>query len=296
MVKWYDLISSFSLFGQAAARLAFEETVPRKATPSPLFRPPSKKKAFDEVFEQLLAMISQGRLKPGDKLPPERTLAEMLAVSRQTIREALKKAESRGLIRVRQGEGTFILSAGSALMDTPFLAMLKEEMARVTEFTEIRELIERWCARKAAELATPGEVKAMEEALARMEGLVESDQPLGQPDIDFHLAIAEASHNTLMVHLMSTIREIWVSIIRISGRRRRPDKNRLLIEQHREILEAIRGRDPDKTEEKMARHLQFAGGEWQAEIEGAQAGRDVKKAGGTSSGSRKRSMGKGVRS
>jgi len=231
-----------------------------------VFSPILKRKIFDEVYDQLISLISNGKLKPGEKLPPERDLARDLKVSRQSIREALKKAESKGLIKVRQGEGTFILSAASDLMESPFLTMMTEEVGKIYEFIEIRKLIEAWCAEKAAEFTTAKELKKMEKALSEMEKLIDSREILGKPDIDFHIAIAEASHNTLMVHMMTTIKQIFLSMFKISNFTRRPGKNRILIKQHQEIYEAIKSRNPKLARQKMESHLQFVESEWREEI------------------------------
>lgn len=123
------------------------------------FNTVQKRKIYDEVYDQLISLISKGRLRPGEQLPPERVLARDLKVSRQTIREALKKAETKGLISVRQGEGTFVLSAVSDWMEAPLVLMMTEEVKRVYEFLEIRKLIEVWCARKAAEVGTSNDLK-----------------------------------------------------------------------------------------------------------------------------------------
>jgi GntR family transcriptional repressor for pyruvate dehydrogenase complex len=231
-----------------------------------VFGPIMKKKVFDEVYDQLVSLISNGKLKPGEQLPPERDLARDLKISRQSIREALKKAESKGLIKVRQGEGTFILSAASDLIQFPLLTMLTEEVGRIYEFIEIRKLIEVWCARKASESATVKELRKMERALLEMEKLIDSKEILGQPDIDFHIAIAEASHNTLMVHMMTTVKQIFLSMFKISNFTRRPEKNRILIRQHQEIYEAIKDRNPNLAAQKMEGHLQFVESEWREEI------------------------------
>ncbi len=90
----------------------------------------AKRKILDEVYDQLLSLISNGKLKPGEQLPPERVLARDLKVSRQSIREALKRAESKGLVKIRQGEGTFILSAASSLIETPFLTLRFMNLSR----------------------------------------------------------------------------------------------------------------------------------------------------------------------
>ena len=225
-----------------------------------------KKKILDEVYDQLLSLISNGKLKPGERLPPERVLARDLKVSRQSIREALKRAESKGLVKVRQGEGTFILSAASHLIESPFLTLMTEEVEKIYEFIEIRKLIEVWCAKKSAEFITAKELKKMEKALSEMEKLIDSREILGKPDIDFHIAIAEASHNTLMVHMMTTIKQIFLSMFKISNFIRRPGKNKILIKQHQEVYEAIKNRNPELAGKKMERHLLFVESEWREEM------------------------------
>ena len=238
-----------------------------KSTPYEMpFGPVRKKKIFDEVYDQLISLISSGKLRPGAQLPPERVLASELKVSRQSIREALKKAESKGLIAVRQGEGTFVLSVASELMETPLLAIMAEEIERVYEFIEIRKLIEVWCAKRAAEVTTRKELSKMEQALVEMEELIDSSEILGQPDIDFHVAIAEASHNTLMVHVMASVKKIFLLKFRISNFMAPPGKNRILIKQHWEIYEAIKGRNSDLAAQKMESHLQFVEREWREDV------------------------------
>jgi len=109
-------------------------------------------------------------------------------------------------------------------------------------------------------------LKKMEKSLSEMEKLVDSNEILGQPDIDFHIAIAEASHNTLMVHVMTTVKQIFFTMFKISNFMRRPGKNRMLIKQHQEIYEAIKKRDPELARKKMERHLEFVESEWREEI------------------------------
>jgi GntR family transcriptional repressor for pyruvate dehydrogenase complex len=235
-----------------------------------------KKKILDEVYDQLLSLINNGNLKPGEQLPPERVLARDLKVSRQSIREALKRAESKGLVKVRQGEGTFILSAASHLIESPFLTLMTEEVEKIYEFIAIRKLIEVWCAKKAAEFVTAKELKRMEKALSEMEKLVNSKEILGQPDIDFHIAIAEASHNTLMVHLMTTVKQIFFTMFKISNFIRRPGKNKILIKQHQEVYAAIKSRNPNLAAQKMERHLKFVEREWREEINHPRSKRRLK--------------------
>jgi len=230
------------------------------------FNTVQRRKIYDEVYDQLISLISRGRLKPGEQLPPERVLAKELKVSRQTIREALKKAETKGLISVRQGEGTFVLSAVSDWMEAPLVLMMTEEVKRVYEFLEIRKLIEVWCARKAAEVATSKDLKKLEKALLEMDKLRDSPGTLGQADIDFHITIAEVSRNTLMVHMMTSVRQIFSTMFKISNFTRPPGKNKILIKQHHEIYEAIKTKDPDLARQKMEEHLAFVESEWTEDI------------------------------
>ncbi|HUT83820.1 MAG TPA: FCD domain-containing protein, partial [Thermodesulfobacteriota bacterium] len=89
---------------------------------------------------------------------------------------------------------------------------------------------------------------------------------LGQSDIDFHIAIAETSRNTLMVHMMTSVRQIFSTMFKISNFTRPPGKNKILIKQHQQIYEAIKSKDPDLATQKMEEHLAFVESEWTQDI------------------------------
>jgi GntR family transcriptional repressor for pyruvate dehydrogenase complex len=129
---------------------------------------------------------------------------------------------------------------------------MTEEVEKIYEFIAIRKLIEVWCAKKAAEFVTAKELKRMEKALSEMEKLVDSKEILGQPDIDFHIAIAEASHNTLMVHLMTTVKQIFFTMFKISNFIRRSE-NKIQL-QHQEVMRQLRA-ESNLAAQKMERHL-----------------------------------------
>ena len=231
------------------------------------FSPIKRRMVYDELYDQIVSMISKGELKPGDKLPPERELAKQLKVSRQSIREALKKAETQGLVEVRHGEGTFVLSMVSHWMEEPLLIMITEEVGKVNEFHEIRKLLEVWCARKAAEVATTRELKKLKKELVEMEKAIESLQPFGRLDFDFHLSIVEASHNTLMLHMFTSLKRVFEFKYKISRIAKNfPEKHRILHMQHQEVYEAIKSRNPELAEQKMEEHLQFIEKEWIQDI------------------------------
>jgi len=218
---------------------------------------------YDELYDQIVAMISKGELKPGDKLPPERELAKHLKVSRQSIREALKKAETLGLVEVRHGEGTFVLSMVSHWMEEPLLIIMTEEVGKVNEFLEIRKLLEVWCARKAAEVAMTRELKRLKQDLAEMEKVIDSLEAFGQIDFDFHLGIVGASHNTLMLHMFTSLKRVFEFKYKISNIAKDfQEKHRILHKQHQELYEAIKAGDPELAGQKMEAHLQFVEKEW----------------------------------
>ena len=132
-----------------------------------LFSPVKTNKKSDGVYNQLFSLISSGKLTPGDKIPSERELAAELRISRQSIREALDRAEVMGLIKVRQGEGSFILSSVKGALKPPLALIIEQEAARIFDFLEIRKLVEGWCAEKAALEATDEELQGMQEILKK---------------------------------------------------------------------------------------------------------------------------------
>ena len=105
-----------------------------------LFFPIKSSKLSDEVYKQIVSLISSGKLNPGDKIPSERELAADLRISRQSIREALNRAEVMGLVEVRQGEGSFILSSVKKSLKPPLTLIIEKEAERIFDFLEIRKL------------------------------------------------------------------------------------------------------------------------------------------------------------
>ena len=141
-----------------------------------LFSPIKSSKLSDEVYKQIVSLISSGMLNPGDKIPSERELAADLRISRQSIREALNRAAVMGLIEVRQGEGSFILSSVKKSLKPPLTLIIEKEAARIFDFLEIRKLVEGWCAEKAAIEATEGDLENMAAILEEMKKVASKDK------------------------------------------------------------------------------------------------------------------------
>jgi GntR family transcriptional repressor for pyruvate dehydrogenase complex len=222
-----------------------------------IFSPVKARKISDEVYKQLVSSISGGQFKPGEKLPPEREMASDLGVSRQSIREALYRAEVMGLIEVRQGEGSFVLSSVRESLKSPLSILLEEEAGRIFEFLDVRNLIEGWCAEKAATEATTEDLERMAGILEKMEASSPGDYEWETVDVEFHLSIAAATHNVIAIHIMEALKDSFSSFFRFRKVLMRPEKKDLLFQHHEEIYRAISQRDPPLAKKKLLAHLGF---------------------------------------
>ncbi|MGQ9648062.1 MAG: FadR/GntR family transcriptional regulator [Thermodesulfobacteriota bacterium] len=219
---------------------------------------PLRKRRFtDHVVEQLREFIVDQHLDPGQKLPPDSELAETFNVSRGTIREALHVLEHDGLVRIKKGPGGGIfISEGNLIhvIEAVSLAMCREQVA-FEELLEARKSIEDRIVRLAALRATRKDLEDLARTLERMEKL-EGDQELFvRWDTDFHLTLARAAKNKILLMFMTTLKEIHNRII--SEVRLREDLFPSAIRYHRRIYEAVNKRDPEKASQMMIDHLEY---------------------------------------
>ncbi len=222
----------------------------------------------DEVYDRILSLISKGVLGPGERLLPEREMADRFQVSRQSVREALNRAKLLGLIEVRPGDGTFVRSLVPGSLVEPLSVMLQRETGRVLEFLQVRKVLEGWCAAETARRARPADLRKLASCLKRMARISKGGGLLGKPDVEFHIAIAEATHNTVMAHIVNSLRAMFQAVLRVRFVTRDPGRTQLLVGQHERILEAIRRRDPAGATGAMVAHLEFIEGEIRRYAEG----------------------------
>ena len=222
-----------------------------------LFSPIKSSKLSDEVYNQIVSLISSGKLKPGDKIPSERDLAADLKISRQSVREALSRAEIMGLIEVRQGEGSFILSSINKSLKPPLSIILEKEAERIFEFIEIRKLIEGWCAEKAANEATIEDLKNMEEILAKMKKVASKDKQWEELDLELHLSFAKATHNVIAVHVMEALKTNFKPFFKFAKSMPRSERIDVLWQHHFEIFTAIKRGKPRTAQKKVIDHLSY---------------------------------------
>jgi len=208
---------------------------------------------YEEIIRQVKQMIAEGRLKTGDRLPPERDLAEKFVVSRTSVREALRALESLGLIEIRPGEGTFVREVSvEALIEPLALAMLSQREA-TAELFEARRLLEPIIAGLAAQRATPEEIQEMERILEEQAKEIAAGKSGVMQDAEFHAAISSAAHNRAITRLVHAIMDLLTQSreesLNTPGRVRRSH------EDHRRILAAISERNPGAAERAMGDHV-----------------------------------------
>ena len=222
-----------------------------------LFSAVTPSKIPDVVYKQLVSLIAKGHLKPGEKLPSERAMAQELDVSRQSIREAIYRAKTAGLIEVRQGEGTFVISSLKGDFKAPLSILLEEQAEKVFEFLEIRKPIEAWCAERASETATPADLKRMQGILKKMERVNPPEPAWERADLDFHASVAAATHNVIAIHVMEGLKDSFHTYFRVKKFTTKPERKKVLLRQHRDIFEAISQKDPKQAREKIMKHLDY---------------------------------------
>jgi GntR family transcriptional repressor for pyruvate dehydrogenase complex len=215
--------------------------------------PVKSTRIYEEIVRQIKQMISEGRLKSGDQLPPERDLADKFVVSRTSVREALRALESLGLVEIRAGEGTFVRQGSVEALIEPLALVMLSQREGIAELFEARRLLEPAIAALAARRATPEEIQEMDhildeqgaEAAAGRTGLIQ--------DAKFHAAIASAAHNQAITRIVHAMMDLLTQSREESlGTPGRPARSH---ESHRRILEAIVRRDAAAAEEAMREHI-----------------------------------------
>ncbi|MGA2000463.1 MAG: FadR/GntR family transcriptional regulator [Terriglobales bacterium] len=212
-----------------------------------------KDKVYDQVARKLEQFIRQ-ELKPGDKLPSERELAQSCKVSRSSIRDAMRKLELMGLVEPRQGAGTIVRDSSPNAMVNPLFSVLMRKRKHIAELLDVRIMIEPAIAARAAKHITPEQLARMEEILRRHGEKVTRGELAMEEDSEFHYTIAMAANNSVLLHvidvLMDLLRESRERNMQVEGR---PQKS---FEGHQRIFTALSRGDAKAAEAAMRRHLE----------------------------------------
>jgi DNA-binding FadR family transcriptional regulator len=212
----------------------------------------------NRIAAELEKLIIEGKLAIGEKLPAERDLAENLGVSRASLRDALHILELRGLLTRRQGRGTIVTGDARPELRSSLFGDMSEAARLITEVMDLRAVIEPPITARAAARARSVDLERLEDFVTQAERELESDAldipTLMKLDIEFHIAIAEATHNPFLRRLL----EVTVEWMQPSRREDLQTRERLQrsIQAHREIYMAIRESEVDHAQEAMASHVQ----------------------------------------
>lgn len=221
------------------------EAVYAKIKPKPI---------FEIIIEQIRDQIVAGSLKPGDLLPAERQLAEMMGVNRHSLREALKVLEFLGVVQSRTGIGTIVNNLGQDILcDRVAQAANFSPRFFLFELMELRQAIEPHAAALAAKRATPEDLAEMEKAMKDLRAEFQGGELGTDADERLHLALAKATHNDTFVRLtepmMAMLNDYRQNSLQIKGRRKET------LVEHERIFSAVFEHRPDDAREAMAEHL-----------------------------------------
>ncbi|MFQ5913356.1 MAG: FadR/GntR family transcriptional regulator [Nitrospinota bacterium] len=212
-----------------------------------------KNRVYEAIVNQVLSLIAQGQLKSGDRLPPERDLVESFNVSRASVREAICVLESLGLVESRVGSGTYVTTPKVENLIQPLALTILQEQDNLQEIFEARRLIEPYLAGLAAERATQAEKEELAAIVERHARLVAKGETGAEADVDFHLAIARAARNQVLLRLIDGIHDLLGksrdSSFQVGGR---PKQS---LNGHLKVLEAIQREDSPGARIAMDDHL-----------------------------------------
>ena len=218
-------------------------------------------KVSDSIVDQLEQMILDGVLKPGDRLPGERELAHQLDVSRPSLREAIVVMESKGLLQVRRGGGTFVCDVVAHTITDPLVHLLKRHPDTTHDVVELRLSLEEIAAYYAAVRATDADRMILKHRFEALEAacMTGDTEQNAEVDVEFHMAIAEASHNVVLVLVMRGLFNLLrVSILgNLEKIYREASGKEIIASQHRDLFDAVMAGEAEAAREAAHTHLAF---------------------------------------
>ncbi|MEK4921203.1 FadR/GntR family transcriptional regulator [Cytobacillus sp. FSL R5-0569] len=210
-----------------------------------------RKTLAQQVEEQIIELLISNKLKPGDKLPPEMELMELLGVSRPVMREAMTSLESLGIVKRKTRDGTYFTES---ISNKPFSTMLSLVSDNIEAIVEARTSLELGLVTYAAEKMTDETLEALNDTIIKMENSV--DNEYGEHDLMFHRIIALSVNNPV---LQGMIDSLLLSHVKINAQIKYREKEKT-IRHHKAIYEALKKKDPQAAFQAMYNHLKFVEG------------------------------------
>ena len=212
---------------------------------------------YREIVKQIKDLVREKTLVPGDQLLPERQLAEQLGVSRSALREALTALESMGLLEIAPRGGAFIKEVSMENFIEPLAAVMLKEREHISDLMQARKILEVEIVKLAAQNASKTDLYQIRQAAVDMYEDAKHDRDASAADVEFHLSIARASQNSVLINIMTMLSGLMKEAF---GPRRRkilkdPDQVKYFCEQNFAIYEAIKNKEIDTAAALMYEHL-----------------------------------------
>ena len=225
------------------------------------FEPVNQEKLSHGVMRQIEGLILRGILRPGERLPSERELSDRMGVSRPSLREALGELQEQGLLVSKAGAGVFVADVLGSAFSPALVALFSTHDEAVFDYIDFRRDMEGLAAERAAHLGSDTDLAVIDAIFGKMVAAHAKRNPSeeAQLDADFHLAIIEASHNVVMLHMMRSMYDLLkegVFYNRSIMFKQRMTRSHLL-DQHEAINAAIQARDPEKARAAVASHMDY---------------------------------------
>lgn len=225
------------------------------SAPRPVYLPVQTKRAFEEVAQQIRDQLSQGLLRPGDRLPSERELAERFGLSRNTVREALRALEMSGLLELRKGAtgGAFVREGQGDAVISGFTDLFRLGYILPDDLAEARLILGTEIGRLACQRATVEELIALDTNLDSSESAAAhaDDARRLQLNLEFHALLAKAARNPVLIILTDALNEIHQRLLRVMV----PAENTRIVTARRRIVMHMRNRDEDEMARELREHL-----------------------------------------
>lgn len=218
-------------------------------------------KLSQSVVRQIEQLILRGILRPGERLPSERDLSERLGVSRPSLRDAVADLEGRGLLVSRPGAGIFVADVLGSAFSPALVQLFATHDEAVFDYIAFRRDMEGLAADRAARLGSDTDLKVVDTIFQKMEAVHTKRDPSDEArlDAEFHMAIIEASHNVIMLHMMRSMYDLLREGVFYN--RQMMFKNRItrdqLLDQHRAINHGLQARDPNAARAAVDAHMSY---------------------------------------
>lgn len=242
------------------------------------FRKVEPEKLSTSVVRQIEQLILRGILRPGERLPSERDLADRMGVSRPSLREAISELQAEGLLTSRAGAGIFVADVLNSAFSPALTRLFSNHDEAMFDYLSFRRDIEGLAAERAARLASDSDLKVIQAIFDRMETAQSKRNAQDEAVLDaqFHSAIIEVSHNVIMLHMMRAMYDLLERGVFFNRQvmfRQRTTRAALL-DQHRAINDALQARDPAEARAAVEAHLDYVA-QALADLRKAEANEDI---------------------